>query len=360
MRLFELLAEYPWVPVNASDIGREVDRLFWFLTLVSAGITGLLCFLVAYYSIRYRRRTEDEVPAEPETHRLLEVGWSLALLAIFMVIFGWGTVVYVRMKKPAEHALEISVIGKQWMWKTQHPGGQREINGLHVPVGVPVKLVMTSQDVIHSFGVPAFRIKQDVLPGSYSTQWFTATRVGTYHLFCQEYCGTNHSSMRGFVYVMEPKDYAAWLAGVSVDEAPAAVGARLFRSYGCAQCHGQVAPTLAGLYGREQRLRDGTTVIADEAYIRESILNPSAKVVAGYAPSMPSYRGQLTEEQVSALTAYIRSLGSAKAEGSTTLPNASAPVTRPVEQVAPLDAARLPPSREPPGPVRTPIKESPE
>jgi len=241
---------------------------------------------------------------------------------------------YADMRRPpAAGALEINVTGKQWMWKVQHPGGQREIDELHVPAWRPVKLVMTSQDVIHDFSIPAFRVKQDVLPGSYVTQWFTATKPGEYHLFCAEYCGTMHSGMVGRVVVMPPAEYDAWLAGVTPDEPPAASGARLFASLGCAQCHGQNAPTLAGLYGRPVTLADGKTVIADEEYLRESIENPPARIVAGFEPRMPSFRGQLTDEQLGQLVAYIKSLG------------AVAPATRPINAYPPLTVPNQPPAK---------------
>lgn len=363
----------PLLPEQASDLAVKVDQMFWYLTIFSTAITLLVCLLVAYFSVRYRRRTEDEVPPEPVTHRWAEVIAAGGLFVVFLSMFFWGAVVYIQMKRPAPHALEINVIGKQWMWKTQHPGGQREINALHLPLGVPVKLVMTSQDVIHSFGIPAFRVKQDVLPGSYSTQWFTPTKIGEFHLFCQEYCGTDHSSMIGKIVVLQPKDYEAWLAGITVDEPPEAVGARLFTSYGCLQCHGQVAPTLAGLYGRRVRLSDGSTVQADDAYLRESIVNPAAKIVAGYPPTMPSYRGQLTEEQLSALTAYIRSLATVRADDPRNTPDASAPPSLPpssppasppasglppAPQVSPWDSSRLPPRGQPPANDRPPLRES--
>ena len=230
-----------------------------------------------YFGLRYRRRRDDEVPPPQAHNNWIEIALSAGLFVLFMAMFAWGTVEYFDMRRPPAGALAIDVVGKQWMWKLQHPGGQREINELHVPVNRPVRLTMTSLDVIHSFGVPAFRIKQDVMPGTYTTQWFTATKPGVYDLNCQEYCGTDHSAMRGRIVVMESKDYDAWLAGTPADPEPAVAGARLIATYGCMQCHGQNAPTFAGLYGRVQRLDDGSTVLADENYLRESILNPSAK-----------------------------------------------------------------------------------
>jgi cytochrome c oxidase subunit 2 len=300
---------FQFLPERASSVAGRVDALFWFLCAVSAAMTLLILVLIVLFALRYRRRTEDEVPPETQSHPMLEVGWSAATFVVMLVMFFWGATLYVDIKRPAQAGTEINVIGKQWMWKVQHPGGQREINELHVPVNRPIKLIMASQDVIHSFEIPAFRIKQDVVPGSYSTQWFTATRVGEYHLFCQEYCGTLQSGMVGRVVVMDGPEFDAWLAGTAPAEDPVASGAKLFTTYGCAQCHGQTAPTLAGLFGRTVELEGGAKVVADEDYLRESILDPTAKVVAGYPRLMPSFRGQLGEEQVSDLVSYVKALG---------------------------------------------------
>ena len=226
-----------------------------------------------------------------------------------MVMFAWGAKLYVTIERPPADAMIIHVIGKQWMWKLQHPEGAQEINTLHIPVGRPVKLIMTSQDVIHSFYVPAFRTKQDVVPGRYTNEWFQATRSGRYHLFCAEYCGAQHSGMIGEVVAMEPADYQAWLAGTPPDVPPAVAGEKLFYQYNCQTCHGQRAPTLAGLYNRRVQLTDGSTVLADDDYLRESIINPPAKIVAGYPSTiMPTYQGMLTEEQILDLISYIKSL----------------------------------------------------
>jgi cytochrome c oxidase subunit 2 len=337
-------------PERASEIAGDVDRLAIFLTVTSVAITLILCVLVAYFAIRYRRRSEDEVPPLEKTSSRLEIISSIALFAVFMVMFFWGMRLYVVMKRPAENALEVNVIGKQWMWKLQHPGGQQEINELHIPLGRPVKLVMISHDVIHSFSIPAFRVKQDVVPGSYSTQWFTPTKKGEYDLFCQEYCGTGHPDMIGRVVVMDSQNYEAWLAGVPADDTPVISGARLFTTYGCLQCHGQTGPTLAGLYGRQVLLDDGRTVTADEAYLRESILNPSAKIAVGYGRQMPSFTGQLSEEQVGALVAYVKSLGNARSDSpSTQATGLAAPATRPTRDVLPRGVPNFPPSAEPPG-----------
>jgi cytochrome c oxidase subunit II len=341
--------QFRLLPDSASSISHVVDWLTIVWTILSSAMTLLVLVLVVYFAIRYRRRTENEIPPETRSHIWLEVGWSSALFVLFMFMFAWGARAYVEMKRPPQHAMEINVVGKQWMWKIQHPGGQREIDELHVPVNRAIRLVMTSEDVIHCFGLPAFRIKQDVLPGSFSTEWFTATKTGEYHLFCQEYCGTLHSQMVGRVVVMEPEQYEAWLAGTLASETPAAAGAKLFTSYGCAQCHGQTAPTLAGLFGRRVQLENGATTIADENYIRESILNPPAKVVAGYPRLMPSYRGQLSDEQVNQLVAYVKTLESSWSEHpATQRTDVAAPVTQPANGIAPEQLPNMPPARQPP------------
>jgi cytochrome c oxidase subunit 2 len=234
--------------------------------------------------------------------------WVVIPLAIVMVIFFWGARVYFYIYRPPPDAEDLYVLGKQWMWKVQHPGGQREINEVHAPLNRPVRLILSSQDVIHSFYVPAFRIKQDVLPGRYTVVWFRATQPGTYHLFCAEYCGTGHSTMVGRVVVLDPQRYQEWLTGSTPERPPAEAGAKLFTSLGCNNCHGVQAPTMAGLFMSTRTLSDGRTVVADEQYLRESILDSTTKIAAGYAPLMPSFRGQLTEEQLMELVAYIKSL----------------------------------------------------
>lgn len=300
--------EFQWMPPDASTMAGRVDDLYIFLVILSGTMTLLIAGLIAYFSIRYRRRT-DTAPPPLRTVYSLEITWTVLPLAVFMVIFWWGADVYVAQYSPPDDTMEIYVIGKQWMWKVQHPEGPREINELHVPLHQPVELILSSQDVIHSFFVPAFRIKHDVLPGRYTSLWFEATEPGEYHLFCTEYCGAGHSRMVGRVVVMKPADYEAWLAGTYADEPPARSGEKLFISLGCQTCHGQQGPTLAGLYGREVRLADGSTVLADENYLRESILDAPAKLSAGFPPIMPSYRGQITDDQLLHLLVYIKSLG---------------------------------------------------
>lgn len=335
------------LPPSASTFATRLDALMLSLTVVSVLLTALVFGLVVYFGLRYHRRASGEVPPEPPHSSGLEVWAAGGLFVLFMGMFAWGVRLYVDMRRPPAEALAIDVTGLQWMWKCEHPNGQREINELHVPVGRPVRLTMTSLDTIHSFGVPAFRIKQDVLPGAYTTQWFTATKPGVYDLFCQEYCGTDHSVMGGHVIALEEKDYQAWLAGTPADDTAARAGAKLFVSYGCAQCHGQNGPTIAGLYGRPQQLDDGSTVIADETYLRNSILNPASQIVAGYAHLMPSYRGQLTEEQLQHLVAYMKSLGSAQGAGRS-IGDAALPATQPQLDVATPVIPNLPSVRQPP------------
>jgi cytochrome c oxidase subunit 2 len=249
----------------------------------------------------------------------LEISWSVIPLGIMLAMFVWGTRVYVKLYRAPKDAVEFTSIGRQWMWKFQHPTGQREINNLHVPVGQAIKVMMTSEDVIHSFYVPAFRLKQDAVPGRYTSVWFKATKPGTYHLFCAEYCGAEHSRMIGSVIVMTAADYQSWLAnGPGAGKTPVASGAELFQTLACETCHKggtgriQRGPALEGLYGNPVQLADGTTVTADDAYLRESILNPQAKHVKGWDPVMPTFQGQISEEQLAQLMAYVKSLAAEK------------------------------------------------
>jgi cytochrome c oxidase subunit 2 len=277
---------------------------------------------VVVFAARFRRR--KGVRAEQIEGSLpLEITWSVLPLGVFFVFFAWGAWIYFSERTPPQGASEVYVVGKQWMWKLEHAEGQREINQLHVPVGRDIKLIMTSQDVIHSFYVPAFRIKQDVLPGRYTTTWFRATKPGTYHLFCAEYCGTQHSGMIGSVVVMEPAEYQAWLGGGGATTGSlASNGQALFTQLGCATCHRTDTqgrgPNLVGTFGKPVLLEDGRTVMEDENYVRESILVPTAKVVSGFKPVMPAFQGMVSEEQLNALVAYIKSLSPPSAGAANT------------------------------------------
>ncbi|HUF78946.1 MAG TPA: cytochrome c oxidase subunit II [Thermoanaerobaculia bacterium] len=304
----------PLYPESASTVAGSVDALFWTWVAISAFFSLLIAVAIFYFFIRYQRRRPGEIGHDDEGSMKLEIAWSAIPLVIALAMFGWGTKVFFTQSRPPADAVEYFATGKQWMWKIQHPSGRREINELHVPVGRPIKLTMISEDVIHSFFVPAFRVKADVLPGRYTTLWFEATKPGEYHLFCAEYCGTEHSLMGGTVYVMEPDEYEAWLAREAVPGGGAAAsGEQLFTALACETCHrtGSRArgPDLIGVFGSRVELADGSTVVADETYLRESILNPAAKVVRGYQPLMPSFQGQVSEDQLLQLIQHIKSLG---------------------------------------------------
>jgi cytochrome c oxidase subunit 2 len=334
-------------PDQASTFAPQVDAVYFFLLAVTGFFSLLIFVLIAYFGLRYRRRKPNERPAPIKTHAGLEVTWIAIPFVIAMVVFFWGAKIFVNSRMPPANAEEVFVVGKQWMWKIQHAEGRREINELHVPRGRPIVLQMTSQDVIHDFAVPAFRVKQDVVPGRYTSEWFTATRDGEYHLFCDQYCGNEHADMIGTVVVMEPEEYQKWLSGSEGDVPARVAGERLFNAYGCAACHGSRAPTLAGLFGRQVPLAGTSqTVTADEDYLRESILYPSAKIVAGYPPIMPAYRGQLSEEQVMQVIAYIKSLSGAAATGAFTGPGGS--TTQPTQVPPPIQDVPSFPNRQGP------------
>ena len=301
---------FPLWPERASTIAGNVDALYIFLIIVSGLMTLLIFTAVLYFAARYRHR-RGVLAEQIEGSTPLELTWSIIPLGVFVVIFVWGAAVYFQERTPPRDSTEIYVVAKQWMWKLEHAEGQREINELHVPVGRDVKMIMTSQDVIHSFYIPAFRIKQDVLPGRYTVAWFRATKPGTYHLFCAEYCGTQHSGMIGSIVVMPPAQYEAWMSGGTTG--PLSVtGEKVFAELGCVTCHRSDAqgrgPNLQGLFNSPVKLEDGRTVIADENYLRESILDPGAKIVSGFKPVMPTFQGLVSEEQLNALVAYVKSL----------------------------------------------------
>ena len=322
---------FPLWPVQASSIAWQLDLLYIFLLVLSFATCAVIFTTIAVFAIKYRRRHGREAE-HIEGSMILEIGWSIIPLGVFLVIFAWGAILYFHERTPPRDSTQIYTVAKQWMWKFQHPEGQREIDELHVPVGRDVELIMTSQDVIHSFYVPAFRIKQDVVPGRYVTTWFRATKPGTYHLFCAEYCGTMHSGMIGQIVVMDPSDYQAWMAGSRTFGSLSAAGESQFSQLGCPTCHkfetqGR-GPTLIGVYGSRVTLEDGRTVIADENYIRESIMSPGAKIVSGFKNIMPVFQGLVTEEQMNELVAYIKSLSPPPA-GSAGEPMLVPPGTQP-------------------------------
>jgi cytochrome c oxidase subunit II len=305
-------------PDSASTMSGQVDALYIYLLLVAGVMTTLIFIAVTVLAIKYRRRPGVEAH-QIEGSTILEITWSIIPFGVMLTFFIWGAVIYFQERTPPADATEVYVVAKQWMWKIEHMEGQREINELHVPTGQDVKLIMTSQDVIHSFFIPAFRIKQDVLPGRYTTLWFKATKPGVYHLFCAEYCGTMHSGMGGSIVVMEPQEYAQWMAGSSSPPLQE-TGQQLFSSLGCSTCHRTDVqgrgPNLAGIYNKPVLLEDGRTVVADENYVRESILNPTAKIVSGFKPVMPTFQGIVSEEQLNALVAYVKSLSQPPSPGT--------------------------------------------
>ena len=308
---------FPLHPDRASSLALHVDILLYAWLALAGVVTVAVLFLIVWFAVKYRHGSGANRALPPgaalrrRNHRI-EAAWIVTPLLLFMVMFGWAAVLYYAHAAAPANATEIYVVGKQWMWKLEHVGGQREIDELHVPVGRPVKLIMTSQDVIHSFFMPVFRIKQDVLPGRYTMLWFTATKPGDYHLFCSQYCGTEHAQMIGHVVVMEPAAFERWLESGNASQSMAQEGAARFRHYGCSGCHGPSAsvhaPKLEGLFGRRVQLADGTSTIADERYIHDSVMLPRKDVVAGYEPIMPSFQGQIAEDDLLDIVEYIKSL----------------------------------------------------
>jgi cytochrome c oxidase subunit II len=303
---------FPLLPQQASAQAGQVDAIYFFMVAVTAFFGLLIAALIVVFAIKFRRRADDEVGVAIHGSLALELLWTFIPFVIAMGMFAWGAKVFFDLYRVPAGAMEVFVVGKQWMWKVQHATGQREINELHVPIGRAVKLIMGSEDVLHSYFIPAFRVKADVIPGRYNTLWFRATKPGTYHLFCAEYCGTKHSGMIGSVIAMEPADYQAWLDGGKAEDSPVAAGEKLFQSQGCASCHTagptQRGPSLAGIYGHEVKLQGGGTATVDDAYLRESIVQPMAKIVDGFLPIMPTFQGMVTEEQLLQLIAYVKSL----------------------------------------------------
>jgi cytochrome c oxidase subunit II len=302
----------PLFPDRASTIASRVDALYFALLGISIFFSLLIAGLIVYFAVKYQRRRPDAIGDPIHGSNLLEIAWTGIPFLITMVLFVWGASVYFAMARPPDETLNIYVVGKQWMWKFQHLDGQREINELHVPVGRPIKLITTSEDVIHDFFVPAFRMKADVIPGRYVSIWFQPTKPGRYRLFCAEYCGTRHSGMIGEIVVMEPSEYQTWLSGGAPEGSLASTGGKLFADLACNTCHRPDAqgrgPVLEGLFGKIVQLQNGESVTVDEAYVRESILTPSAKITAGFQPIMPTFQGLVTEEQLLALVEYVKSL----------------------------------------------------
>ena len=309
----------PPLYAQASTFAGPVDNLAIFLLVLCSAVATGICVLIGFLAIKYHHSHDVDRTAPPTHSLVLEVTWTGASLVIAIGIFFAGAWIYVQEARAPEGALQIYIVGKQWMWKAYYPDGQQEINGLHVPVGRPVKLIMTSQDVIHSFYVPAFRVKCDLLPGSiYSSMWFQATEPGTFHLFCAEYCGTKHSEMVGLVQALDESRFEEWLSGRGGNVPLAQAGAKLYQKLGCVACHSannagtQRGPKLEGLFGHPVKLNNGQVIVADENYIRESIQKPTAKIVDGYQPIMPTYEGQVSTEELNELLAYVKSLAEAK------------------------------------------------
>lgn len=300
-------------PAEASTIAPYTDALYFFLVTISVVGLVFVTILIFYFSLRYRR-DKHPVAVQVEGSTILEATWTIIPLALFLVVFVWGGLLYFRIYNPPPNAMNIYVVGKQWMWKAEHPGGQHEIDALHIPVGQPIQLTMISQDVFHSFSIPDFRVKREVIPGRYSTVWFQATDPGTYHIFCTQYCGTLHSGMIGEVTAMTPADYKRWLDQSNSGMSLAQNGERLFASMGCNACHSGNAsargPNLAGVYGSKLTLTDGSQVLVNDAYLRDAILNPSQHVTAGYSPIMPTYQGQISEDGLIDLVEFIKQLQS--------------------------------------------------
>ena len=317
-------AGFSLFPEQASSFAADVDALYFFLIAVAAFFSLVVAVFVVVFAVKYRRRHEGELGARIEGNLPLELLWSVIPTIVAMFMFGWGASVYYHLRRSPDEALQLYAVGKQWMWKFQHLEGQREINELHVPTGRPIRIMMTSEDVLHSLYFPAFRTKMDVIPGRYTTLWFEATKPGTYHIFCAEYCGTNHSGMIGQVVVLEPAAYQAWLAGGGQGSL-AERGAQLFTQHACNSCHLETGqgrgPSLKDKFGTTESLQDGSTVVVDEAYLRESILNSQAKIVKGFQPLMPTFQGLINEEGLVALIEHVKSMspaaGAARAPGTT-------------------------------------------
>jgi cytochrome c oxidase subunit 2 len=311
--LVKWLTNFSLFPPEASTIAPQMDALYFFMVLISLIGLTVVILLVTSFSVLYSKKRHP-VATQIEGSTLLEATWTIIPLGLFLIMFVWGALIYFRVYTPPANAMNIYVVGKQWMWKAEHPGGQHEIDALHIPIGQPIQLTLISQDVFHSFSIPAFRVKREAIPGRYTSVWFQATTPGTYHLFCTQYCGTEHSHMVGDIVVLTPDDYKKWLADSTSGASLAQNGERLFASLSCSACHNgrgdARGPSLAGLYGSKVMLNNGQSVLADEAYLRATILNPSEHVPQGYNPIMPTYQGQISEDGVISLVEYIKNLNS--------------------------------------------------
>jgi cytochrome c oxidase subunit 2 len=311
--LVKWMTNFALFPPEASKIAPQMDALYFFMVLISLIGMTIVVLLIVSFSILYSKKRHP-VAVQIEGSTLLEATWTIIPLGLFLIMFVWGALIYFRVYTPPASAMNIYVVGKQWMWKAEHPGGQHEINSLHLPAGRDIQLTLISQDVFHSFSIPAFRVKREAIPGRYTSVWFTPTTPGTYHLFCTQYCGTNHSAMIGDIVVMTPEDYQKWLAGSTSGMSLAQNGERLFASLSCNACHNGRAdsrgPSLAGVFGSHLTLAGGGTALVDEAYLRDAILSPSEHVTQGFAPIMPTYQGQISEDGVISLVEYIKSLNS--------------------------------------------------
>ena len=297
-------------PAAASASAAETDHLIWLFTLLTLLLVVPIFLGITFFAVRYRDGKKVNRKYREDRDRQLEIGWMLIPFVLTLIFFVWGAKMFIVHKNPPPSAMRIEAIGRQWMWKFQHPGGQAEINDLHVPTGEPILINMISQDVIHSLYIPALRIQMETLPGRYTQFWFNADRPGTYRILCSEFCGTDHSVMGGLLTIMTPADYATWLAQVGHTISLEASGEKLFAQLGCSGCHEGAntarAPTLAGLAGTSVPLEKGGTVVADDAYLRDKILNPDHDKIVGYKQVMPTYKGLIKEDEMNQLVAFIR------------------------------------------------------
>ncbi|NIP29970.1 MAG: cytochrome c oxidase subunit II [Candidatus Dadabacteria bacterium] len=314
---------FSWIPESASNLASNVDNITLFVTIISVFFLVLITAILVYFSVKYRRKSEDQETAYITGNETIEIIWTIIPTILLMVIFVWAYIGFRELRNPPPEALEINVVAKQWLWQFDYFDGKKAINELTVKQNQPVRLIMRSDDVLHSFFVPQFRVKQDILPGNYTQLWFTPTKVGTYDLFCTEYCGAGHSNMLAKVHVLSPEAYTRWEKGeelgvpgglaATTSIPPSELGEKLYTQRGCNACHSingadGVGPTFKGLFGMTENLQDGSTVEVDENYLRESIYEPQAKMVTGYAPVMPAFKGILKDDEVTALIEYIKTV----------------------------------------------------